>query len=283
MKYDDLRCASCGGLLQKNESQLVCPSCGATAPLLDGIPVFGSAEEVEQWTRYHTDPDNAQKVASGGYLAETPSEHNAYYSCFIPDGALKVLDAGGGDGNTTSDWAERHPAATVHVMDLSLHGLKKVHRRGLSNMITVCAPTDQRFPYLDNFFDVVNTVFMVEHMSSSALDRFYREAWRVLKPGGRLIVASDTAFYDKVVHPIERLVRQGRYVRNDPTHINLMTPRQCEAGIAKHDFLLKERTIHWVAGRHAFARGIYKILPAGVAEALFSTMYVIVANKLEIA
>lgn len=128
--------------------------------------------------------------------------------------------------------------------------------------------------------DVVNTVFMVEHMPSSALDRFYREAWRVLNPGGCLIVASDTAFYDKVIHPIERLVRQGR---NDPTHINLMTPRQCVASIAKHDFLIKERTIHWVAGRHAFARGIYKILPAGVAEALFSTIYVTVAHKPEIA
>lgn len=49
MKYDDLCCASCGGRLQKNESQLVCPSCSATMPLFGGIPVFGSAEEVEQW------------------------------------------------------------------------------------------------------------------------------------------------------------------------------------------------------------------------------------------
>jgi len=164
-------------------------------------------------------------------------------------------------------------------MDLSHHGLKKVQRRQLANMIPVCAPADHRFPFPDDHFDVVSTVFMVEHLSPSSLARFYDEARRVLRPGGKLVVASDTAFYDAFVHPFERLLRHGRYVRNDPTHINLMSPRQCEAGVRAAGFELADRTIHWIAGRLNLARGFYKLLPQGVAETLFSTMYVIVADK----
>jgi len=148
-------------------------------------------------------------------------------------------------------------------------------------MMPIGAAADRRLPFPDKHFDVVITVFMIEHLPPDALDRFYSEAHRVLKPNGRLVVGSDNAIYDKVFHPIERLLRQGRLIRNDPTHINLMTPKQCETGIVRHGFQLKDRAIHWIAGRHAMARGIYKMLPASLAEALFSTMFVIVAEKQE--
>jgi len=164
-------------------------------------------------------------------------------------------------------------------MDLSLHGLKKVLRRRLPNMTPVCAPVDRRFPFPDAYFDVISTVFMVEHLPPDALARFYREARRVLKPGGKLVVASDTRFYDAVLHPLERLIKTGKYVKNDPTHINLMTPKQCEAGISAGGFNLDQRVIHWVAGRHRIIRGLYRLLPAKFAEALFSTMFVISADR----
>jgi ubiquinone/menaquinone biosynthesis C-methylase UbiE len=164
-------------------------------------------------------------------------------------------------------------------MDLSLHGLKKVQRRHLTNMLPVCAAADQKFPFPDNHFDVVSTVFMVEHLTPLSLSRFYAEAQRVLRPCGKLVVASDSAFYDNVVHPIERFVRQNRYIPNDPTHINLMNPRQCEAGIRAAGFIPDSRTIHWIAGRWALARFIYRILPQHFTEIAFSTMYIITARK----
>lgn len=188
---------------------------------------------------------------------------------------------GGGDGNTTADWATKHLDGMVYLMDLSMHGLRKVQRRQLSNLLPICAPADSRFPFPDGYFDAVSTVFMIEHLSPSSLTRFYDEARRVLRPGGSLIVATDSPFYDAVVHPLERFIRNGRYTRNDPTHINLMSARQCEVSIRAADFELVDRTIHWVAGRLRAARWFYKLLPQGMAEALFSTMYVIVANKKE--
>ena len=279
MIYENLTCTSCGAVLECFDKQLNCISCFNHYPLLDGIPLFGEQDEIDQWTQYHTDPENSRLIASGGYLSEKPSPDNSYYSCFIPDESARVLDVGGGDGNTTSYWAKRHPESSVHLMDLSLHGLHKALRRNLPNMIPVCAPADRRFPFPDAHFDVVTTVFMIEHLRPDALTRFYREANRVLKPGGRLVVASDTRFYDSIIHPLERLVRNGQYVKNDPTHINLMTPRECEAWIAAEGFQLAERKIHFVAGRYGIARALYRLLPAGFAESIFSTMFVLTAKK----
>jgi SAM-dependent methyltransferase len=164
-------------------------------------------------------------------------------------------------------------------MDLSFYALVKASRRRLRNMIPVCAPVDRRFPFPDNHFDAVISVFMVEHLRPESLSVFYREAHRVLRLGGRLIVASDGAFYDAHIHPLERLIRHGRYIASEPTHTNLMTPRQCEAGIQAAGFRLARRTIHWVAGRHAAMRILYRLLPAGLAERFLATMYIIEAEK----
>lgn len=274
-----LCCTNCQTYLVDQEDHLTCPGCQARFGAHKGIPIFGSNEDIKAWTAYHTELGQTGKVASGAYLGDVPAPNNSYYSRFIPDNARVVLDAGGGDGNASADWAERHPDAAVYVMDLSLHGLSKVQRRGLANLKPVCAATDTRFPFAPNQFDVVSTVFMVEHMEPGPLNFFLAEALRTLKPGGLLVVASDSPFYDQTIHPLERLIRQGRYVSNDPTHINLMTPRECERRIQKQGFTLCSRTIHWVAGRHALARGFYKLLPAALAEAMFSTMYVITARK----
>ena len=258
---------------------LICQGCGKTFPVIDNIPAFGSEVDIAKWTEYHTDTTNSDRIAGGKYVDSMPIAPDAFYSRFLPEDAQKVLDCGGGDGNTTADWADRHTDAEIHFMDLSIHALKKVQRRQLANMLPVCAPADYRFPYPDNYFDVVSTVFMVEHLSPSSLSRFYDEAFRVLRPGGRLVVASDSAFYDSVVHPLLRLLRHRRFVRNDPTHINLMSPRQCVAGVNAAGFKLVDRTIHWIAGRFSLVRKFYRLLPQAVAEALFSTMYVIIAEK----
>ena len=279
MTSDVYRCVDCGGGVHEADGALACTDCGRNYPMVNGIAMFGSEHEVAMWTAYHTTPFGPHHSGVQHYKSDVPSAAREIYTQFIPGEATRVLDAGGGDGNTTADWAARHPSAAVHVMDLSLHGLMKVQRRGLANMIPVCASADIRFPYADDYFDVVSTVFMVEHMACAALERFYAQAMRVLRPGGHLVVASDTPIFDRFVHPLVRVVRQGRYVPNNPTHINLMTPRQCEAGVRAAGFEPAGREIHWVAGRFSLVRLLYRLLPSALAEAAFSTMYIVVARK----
>ena len=60
------------------------------------------------------------------------------------------------------------------------------------------------FPFADNTFDVVFSKSVIEHLSDPA--HFIKESWRVLKPGGRIIVMTPDwvtqmkTFYDDYTH-----------------------------------------------------------------------------------
>lgn len=280
MKAKTFTCISCGNFLEFSNI-LYCPSCSSFYPLLDGIPLFVDNDEIERWTYYHVDPNIPANESSKQvrYIDDIPSPPNPYYTRFIPDEAMTVLDAGGGDGNATADWAIHHPWSTVYVLDPSLHALRKVLRRQLPNMIPICAVADRRLPFPNNYFDVIITVFMVEHLSPRALSRFYTEARRVLKPGGKLIVASDTRFYYTVIRPLEYFIKKRKFIKNDPTHVNLMNPKQCEIMIKSKKFVIIDRIVHWLGGRHLFMKMFYNLLPKEFAESMFSTMYIIIAQK----
>lgn len=275
MPYDALCCIRCGSTLAIRAQACVCTHCSASYPLVDGIPIFGEDDDIRRWTEYHKN----ELAADGAYAKSEPLPASDYYGKFFPDHAQRLLDVGGGDGNTTAAWAKAHPRSLVYIMDLSMHGLAKANRRGIAHMLPVCAAADRRFPFPNQYFDVVSTVFMVEHLLPDALDRFYQEAHRVLRADGLLVVASDTRFYDAVVHPVERWIRSGVFRRNDPTHCNLMTPIECERHILRHGFRLRDRVIHWIGGRHRWVRALQSLLPRRTREAYCSTMYVLIFQK----
>jgi len=277
---DNYWCTMCHGALVKTSDLLSCKSCQAQYRIINDIPIFAKKNDISYWDDYYTNAENAERVNEGRYLEYTPSPETPFYSQFISDSAHRVIDAGGGDGSTTAAWAKAHPEASVFVMDLSLAALNKSRMRGIDNMTQLCGAADEDFPFPNNSIDVVNAVFLVEHLTPLQLKKFFSEAHRVLKAGGHIVVASDTAFYDAVIHPLDRLVRAGKYVANDPTHINLMTPGECETCMTKKNFFsIVARRIHWFAGRHRIARALYKLLPTAFAEKFFSTMYILVGTK----
>lgn len=98
----------------------------------------------------------------------------------------RVLDVGCGNGYVLSRYAKE--GALVYGVDLTETGIDLCRRRfdfsGLNGHFTVGSAED--LPYPDNAFDVVCSMGVLHHTPDT--EKAVREIFRVLKPGGRLIV-----------------------------------------------------------------------------------------------
>ncbi len=128
----------------------------------------------------------------------------------------RLLDVGTGAGHTAFAFARR--IAQVEALDLTQEMLDQVARgareRGLANIH--CQLGDaEALPYPDASFDFVTSRLCAHHFQDVVL--FAREAARVLKPGGRLLLvdsmAPEDASADTFFNAFE-LLRDPSHVRN---------------------------------------------------------------------
>jgi tocopherol O-methyltransferase len=102
----------------------------------------------------------------------------------------RVLDAGCGVGGS-SQWLARERGARVVGINLVRRQLAEARRfarrRGLSDRVSFVPADFTRLPFAPASFDVVWAVESLCHAADKGA--FYREVSRVLRPGGRLVVA----------------------------------------------------------------------------------------------
>jgi arsenite methyltransferase len=115
-------------------------------------------------------------------------------------GDERVLDMGCGRGAVLTAVARRLPAGRVTVIDLwSTHdqsgNARDVTRRnasleGVGDRVDIETGDMRALPFPDGTFDIVVSSLAIHNIPSTA-DRAkaITEAWRVLKPGGRLAIA----------------------------------------------------------------------------------------------
>ena len=106
----------------------------------------------------------------------------------LPLGAA-VVEIGCGTGNYVLALAEAFPAYTYHGFDLS-DGMLRVARARSARVAWTEGDADVRFPYPDGGCEMAFAVDVVHHIT--ALDVFFREAARILTPGGVLVVVTDS-------------------------------------------------------------------------------------------
>ena len=98
----------------------------------------------------------------------------------LPPGAI-VLDAGGGTGRVSQYL--RGKAAQIIVADESFAMLQEAHKK--EGLQPVRSYTED-LPFMSDIFDCIIMVDALHHVA----DQFKtsQELWRILKPGGRLII-----------------------------------------------------------------------------------------------
>lgn len=101
--------------------------------------------------------------------------------------ASRVLDVGCGTGNYTIA-VEQASAASCWGCDPSEQMLGKAQGRSQKAIFQLGKAEQLDFP--DEFFDLVFSVDVIHHVGDRAA--FYRQAFRVLKPGGKVCTVTDS-------------------------------------------------------------------------------------------
>ncbi len=101
--------------------------------------------------------------------------------------APRLLDIGCRDARITADAAVR---ARVVGVDVSKRALG--HARDLAPSAEFIASCGAALPFASNTFDLVTLLDVIEHIPDADEGRVMAEARRVLRPGGRIVVSTNT-------------------------------------------------------------------------------------------
>jgi ubiquinone/menaquinone biosynthesis C-methylase UbiE len=124
----------------------------------------------------------------------------------------RVLEIGSGTGNLTLRAKRSHPGAELIGVDPDPLALARAQRKlhGESG-IRFDHGYAQKLPYADREFDRVLSSLMLHHLDSEATAAAAAEAFRVLRPGGRLHVVDVEADAHEHDGPIARFFARRRH------------------------------------------------------------------------
>jgi ubiquinone/menaquinone biosynthesis C-methylase UbiE len=128
----------------------------------------------------------------------------------------RILDLGCSSGGATVGYAAAFPEAEVYGVDVAPGLLRYAHLRaeamGLKAHFHQMDAGDLSFE--DESFDLVVSHNMMHEVSRASLDRIFREARRVLRPGG-VVVHQDVPVKGSEFTPFERFIFAWQTRNND--------------------------------------------------------------------
>jgi SAM-dependent methyltransferase len=138
--------------------------------------------------------DNGLAVFSAGFMGKNfddigLSMANYVRETFSDFAPNRILDAGCTIGHNTLAWARTYPDAETIGIDVAASTLRYAHGRaeslGIPAHFAQMNATALDFP--DNSFDIVFDSMFLHELPLKDIRAFFREAYRVLRPGGLVI------------------------------------------------------------------------------------------------
>lgn len=138
----------------------------------------------------------------------------------VTPGARAILDLGCGTGALSQLCAAAHPAAQVIGLDPAPRMLDEARRNcaALDNVTLVEGSADDLAAFPPRSFDAVVSNFALHHLTQEGKRRCTAEVWRVLRPGGRVVVADqfcrimgEPGNRERVLDILDLLTAKARY------------------------------------------------------------------------
>lgn len=141
------------------------------------------------------------------------------------------MDVGAGDGRLHSYFADK--GVRYVAMDIAA----KLLKRGPSRVEKVVADIEKERPFEDESFDIELCFFVLLHLQD--LTHFFREAYRVLVPGGKLIVLHNyqRRSYEYTVHGETFKIQDWSH-----SHEDIVSTAQDEFFSEEHTLLVEKET-----------------------------------------
>ena len=115
---------------------------------------------------------------------------DAMMDWLAPQAGQRLLDVAGGTGDISFRFLKRAPAASSVVLDMTesmlVEGRKRAEAGAMADRLSWVTGDAMALPFEDNTFDVYTISFGIRNVTR--IEDALSEAYRVLRPGGRLMV-----------------------------------------------------------------------------------------------